>query len=150
MMMNQLRKIIVRSSFTLSVLSTPVFLITVVATFFAFVVVAAAEDPVEIKYSRREIEEKWRVRIQSLLDKGVIPLIDFLSFLPRNDGDAVLGWTLRTMDETRVALFSFSGSPAANGNKKSRYRWGYYIHEVVNAHPDRFILTTNKGGNRNW
>jgi len=149
-MMNRLRKIILTSSFTLKVLSTPFFSITVAAAFFAFVVAAAAEDPVEIKYSRQEIEEKWRVRIQSFLDKGVIPLIDFLSFLPRTDGDAVLGWTLRTMDETRVALISFSGYPAANGNKKSRYRWGYYIHEVVNAHPDRFILTTNKGGNRNW
>ena len=78
MMMNRLRKIIQTSSFTLKVLSTPFFLIAVAAAFFASVVAAAAEDPVEIKYSRQEIEEKWRVRIQSFLDKGVIPLIDCL------------------------------------------------------------------------
>ena len=111
---------------------------------------APAEQPAEMKYTRQEIEAKWRARIQSFLDKGVIPLIDFLSFLPRKNGDAVLGWTTKVMDETGVALTSFSGYPAERGNKKGRYGWGYYIHEIVNRHPDYFILTTNKGGNFNW
>ncbi len=111
---------------------------------------APAEQPAEMKYTRQEIEAKWRARIQSVLDKGVIPLIDFLSFLPRKNGDAVLGWTTKVMDETGVALISFSGYPAERGNKKGRYGWGYYIHEIVNRHPDYFILTTNKGGNFNW
>jgi predicted TIM-barrel fold metal-dependent hydrolase len=111
---------------------------------------AIAEQPVEIKFSRQEIEQKWRVRIQSFLDKGVIPLIDFLSFLPRKSGDAVLGSTMKVMDKTGVALISFAGYPARKGNKIERYRWGYYIHEIVNQHPNYFILTTNKGGNFNW
>ncbi len=111
---------------------------------------AIGEQPVEIKYSSQEIEAKWQARIQSLLDKGVIPLIDFLSFLPRKNGDDVLGWTTKVMDETGVALISFSGYPAKKGNKRKRYGWGYYIQEIVNRHPDYFILTTNKGGNFNW
>ena len=27
---------------------------------------------------------------------------------------------------------------------------GYYIHEIVNRHPDRFILASNGGNNRDW
>jgi len=121
-----------------------------VATFFAIAtaVAAPAEVPVEIKYSRQEIEQKWRARIQSFLDKGVIPIIDLESFLIRQSDDRVVKMTSRVMDELGVALISFAGTPA--GDRIGRYRWGYYTHEVVNAHPDRFILTTNLGGNRNW
>ncbi len=111
---------------------------------------ARAEQPVEMKYARQEIEAKWRARIQSFLDKGVIPLIDMESYLPRENGDAVLGQTKRVMDEDGVALMSLSGYQAPKEAKSKGYRWGYYIHQVVNAHPGRFILTTNKGGNRNW
>lgn len=136
------------SRFKLKILSAPIFLIAVATTFFASAVAAPAEDPVEIKYSRQEIEEKWRVRIQSFLDKDVIPIIDLESFLRRQNDDQVLKMTSRVMDELGVALISFSGTPA--GDRIGRYRWGYYIHEVVNAHPDRFILTTNLGANRNW
>jgi hypothetical protein len=77
-----------------------------------------AEEPVQLKYSQAEIENKWRVCIQSFLDKGVIPLIDLLSFLPRENSALVIRWTKDVM--------------------------------VVNAESDRFILTTNKGGNKNW
>ena len=109
---------------------------------------APAEDPVEIKFSRQEIEEKWRTRIQSFLDKGVNPIIDLESFLRRQNDDRVVEMVSRVMDETGVALISFSGTPA--GDRIGRFRWSYYIHEIVNAHPDRFILTTNLGGNRSW
>lgn len=119
----------------------------------AFPVLAAsarAEQPVAITVARQEIEDKWRARIQSFLDRDVIPLIDMESYLPRENGDAVLGWTMRVMDEDGVALMSLSGYQAPKDGKTKGYRWGYYIHRVVNAHPERFILTTNKGGNRNW
>ena len=55
-----------------------------------------AEQPVEITQTRQEIEDKWRARIQSFLDKGVIPLIDMESYLPRKNGEAVLGWTMQS------------------------------------------------------
>jgi len=137
-----------RSRFKLKILSAPIFLIAVATTFFASADAAPAEEPVGIKYSRQEIEEKWRVRIQSFLDKGVIPIIDLESFLQRQNDDRALKMTSRVMDELGVALISFSGT--AVGDRIERYRWGYYIHEVVNAHPDRFILTTNVGANHNW
>lgn len=108
-----------------------------------------AESPVEIKFSRQEIEHSWRDRIKSILDRGKVPLIDFLSFLPREDGDNVLRSTMKVMDELGVALISFAGYPAPKDGSRG-YRWGYYIHRIVNQHPDRFILTTNKGSNRNW
>lgn len=120
------------------------------AAFLFHPAAAPAEQPAEMKYTRQEIEAKWRARIQSFLDGGVIPLIDMESALPRKDGEAVLGWTMKVMDELGVALMSFSGYWAPGGGKSKGYRWGYYIHEVVNAYPERFILTTNKGGNRNW
>ena len=41
---------------------------------------ARSEDPIKLKYTRQEIEEKWRARVQSFLDKDVIPIIDLESF----------------------------------------------------------------------
>ena len=113
---------------------------------------AGAEPAVDIRHAPQQIEALWRGRIQSILDRGQIPLIDLLSFLPRENGDEVLGWTMRAMDELGVALIAFAGywAPKPEHGRSRGYRWGYYIHEVMNAHPDRFILTTNKGGNRNW
>ena len=109
-----------------------------------------AEESVQLKYSQAEIEDKWQVRIKSFLDKGVIPLIDLLSFLPRENSAPVIQWTKEVMDEEGVALISFAGywAPKESGGKG--HRWDYFIHRVVNDDPDRFILTTNKGGNKNW
>ncbi len=109
-----------------------------------------AEKSIKLKYARSEIEEKWKVRIQSFLDKDVIPLIDLLSFLPREGSKPVMRWTKKVMDEKGVALISFAGywAPKEPGGKG--HHWDYFIHRVVNADPDRFILTTNKGGNKNW
>ena len=73
---------------------------------------ALAEDPVQLAYTRGEIENKWRVRIQSFLDKGVIPLIDLLSFLRRENSKAVIRSTKQVMDKKGVALISFAGHRA--------------------------------------
>jgi hypothetical protein len=109
-----------------------------------------AEEPVQLKYTQAEIEDKWQVRIQSFLDKGVIPLIDLLSFLSREDSKPVIRWTKNVMDEEGVALISFAGYWAPEEPGSKGHRWDYFIHRLVNAEPDRFILTTNKGGNKNW
>ncbi|MBT3306142.1 MAG: amidohydrolase family protein, partial [Alphaproteobacteria bacterium] len=117
----------------------------------ALVVVGAVPalpaEPVSINYTRAQLEQKWQARIQSFLDRGVIPIIDMESSLKRGDGEDYLDDALAVMDELGLALIAFDGySP----KKKGKYIWGYYIHEVVNAHPDRIILATNGGTNKNW
>ena len=110
-----------------------------------------AADPVDIKFTRPELEQKWRSRIQSFLDRGVIPIIDLESSLKRGDGESYLDDTLPVMDDLGVALIAFDGYQRPKGAKKEKgYRWGYYINEVVNAHPNRFIPATNGGTNKNW
>jgi len=109
-----------------------------------------AETTVTPEFSRHEIEAKWQGRIQLFLDRDQIPLIDLLSFLDRKNGEQVLSWTKKVMDNHGVALISFAGYWAPGGGKTNRYRWGYYIHEIANRYPDYFILTTNKGSNNNW
>ena len=124
------------------------FLLIIFASILTHAVLA--EEPVKLEYSQVEIEDKWQVRIQSFLNTGVIPLVDLLSFLPREDSAPVIRWTKEVMDEEGVALISFAGywAPKASGGKG--HRWDYFIQSVVNDEPDRFILTTNKGGNKNW
>ena len=111
---------------------------------------ARAEPPVLLKHSRPELIEKWQARIQSFLDSGVIPIVDFLSFLPRKNGDSVVRRTNKLMDETGVALICLGGYEAEKEKAGKGYPWGYYIHEVVNEYPDRYVLSTNKGGNKDW
>ncbi len=109
---------------------------------------AGAEKPVDITYTRQQIQEIWRQRIQSFVDRGVIPLIDLQSSLKRKDGERYLDDALPVMDEVGLALIAFDSYQASKGGKG--YRWGYYIHKIVNAHPDRIILATNGGTNPNW
>lgn len=125
-------------------------LLVLIVQAFILSSVAHAEESVQPKYTRAEIEDKWQVRIQSFLDKGVIPLIDLLSFLPRENSAPVIQRTREVMDDTGVALISFAGywAPKESGGKG--HRWDYLTQHVVNDDPDRFILTTNKGGNKNW
>lgn len=118
--------------------------------FLAGIPVQAAE-PVDVNFSRQELEEKWRARVQSFLDRGVIPIIDLESSLKRRDGDAYMDDALAVMDDIGLALITLDGYQASKGEKKKKgYRWGYYIHHVVNEYPDRFILATNGGTNNNW
>ena len=129
--------------------------------FFLFLVVAfipamvlpsllRAEQPINIIYSRPELMLQWRARIQSFLDREVVPLIDFLSFFPHNTGDVVLQRTNSLMDETGVALICLGGYQAPAKENGRGYRWGHFIHKIANAYPDRYVLSTNKGGNKSW
>ena len=127
------------------------------ATALALILIAAvpsplrAEEPGALKYSRAELEAKWEARIRSFLAKGVIPLIDLQSSLKRKDGERYLEDALPAMDEAGVALIAFDGFQAAKSHDGQKgYRWSNYIHEVVNAYPDRFILATNGGTNPSW
>jgi len=113
--------------------------------------VSSAEKNVSLKYDRIALENKWKSRISAFLDKGVIPLIDLESSLKQKDGENYLQKTLPVMDRLGIALIAFDGYQAPKKKKTQKgYRWGYYIHEIVNAYPDRFILASNGGTNKNW
>ncbi|MBI3574131.1 MAG: amidohydrolase family protein [Gammaproteobacteria bacterium] len=113
---------------------------------------ARAEGPVALKHERPAVEKLWRGRVQSFLDRGVTPLVDLESSLPRREGENYLSAAMDEMDRLGVALIAFDGyqAPKTGDDEGGGYRWGYYIHEIVNAHPDRFILATNGGTNPNW
>lgn len=125
-------------------------LLFLVALILAFPVAVRAESPVKPRYTRQEIEGIWRARIQSFLDKGEIPLIDLLSFLDRKNSAPVIRMTKQVMDQKTVALISFAGDQAPEEPGSRGHRWDYFTHRLVNADPDYFILTTNKGSNKNW
>lgn len=55
-----------------------------------FPVALLAEGQVVIKHERAALERLWRTRVQSFLDRGVIPLIDLESSLKRRDGENYL------------------------------------------------------------
>lgn len=112
---------------------------------------AAAEQPVAIKFDRATLEQKWQGRIRGFLAKGVIPLVDLESSLRPEDGRKYLKRALPVMDRLGIALIAFDGYQARKSPGSGKgYRWGYYIHSVVNSYPDRFILATNGGTNPNW
>ena len=109
------------------------------------------EETIRIKYDRKMLQNLWRSRIQSFLDVGVIPLLDLESSLKPSDGEKYLDDAIKVMDELGIALIAFDAYQTPKKNKKQKgYRWGYYVHKTVNAHPDRFILATNGGTNNNW
>ena len=112
---------------------------------------AAAEQPVAIAFDRPTLEQKWKARIDRFLARGTVPLVDLESSLLQVDGERYLTSALPVMDRLGIALIAFDGyqAPKSPGAGKG-YRWGYYVHSVVNAHPDRFILATNGGTNPNW
>jgi len=113
-----------------------------------------AEDNVPLKYSRSEMEAKWHDRLRFFLDKDVIPLIDLESTISRRqaEDDLLQPETLAKMDDLGVALIAFDANQAPKGESEppQGYRWGYHMHEAVNAHPDRFILASNAGISENW
>lgn len=106
----------------------------------------------DLKYSQEELEFRWQSRIQSFLEKGVIPLVDLEASLRPEDRDRYLEEGLKAMDELGVAMIAYDGyqRPKIKGRKEKGYRWSDYILDLVNAHPDRFIPTTNGGTNKNW
>lgn len=130
------------------------FLLAAVAVIAFDIRHARAEDPVRFKYSRAEMEAKWHARLAFFLAKGVIPLIDLESTISRKqvEDDLLTPQTLAKMDEFGVALIAFEAdqAPPGKGAPARGYRWGYHMHEAVNAHPDRFIPTTNGGISENW
>ncbi len=111
---------------------------------------ARAEDPVRPNLDRAQLQKLWRTRIQSFLDRGVIPLIDLESSLPNEDADGDLGPAMAAMDKAGVALMACDGYQAPKDGQTKGYRWGYAVHRAVNRYPDHLILASNGGTNPNW
>ena len=112
---------------------------------------ARAEEPTPPAHSRAELEQIWRTRIQSFLDRGVIPLVDMESSLPNRYADGDLTETLATMDREGVAFMVCDGYQAEKtADSAPGYRWGYAVHRAANRHPDHIVLSTNGGTNPNW
>ncbi|HWC30016.1 MAG TPA: amidohydrolase family protein, partial [Dehalococcoidia bacterium] len=65
-------------------------------------------------------------------------------------GDSGVEATLRVMDQLGIALIAFDAQQAPPDGVTQGYRWSYAVHELANAHPDRFIVATNGGVNPNW
>jgi predicted TIM-barrel fold metal-dependent hydrolase len=109
------------------------------------------EEPTGLKYSRNELHSYWRQRIQGMLDRGKIPLIDMESSIREQQLEDYLGADLKAMDQLGVALIAFDGHQAKRtaGSAKG-YRPSFYTNQLVNAYPQRFIPTTNGGTNKNW
>ena len=108
------------------------------------------EDPVHPALAREALRELWRARIQSFLDRGVIPLIDMESSLPGEVADGDLEPAMRAMDEEGVALMVCDGYQAPKDGKTKGYRWGYAVVRAANRHADRLVPATNGGSNPNW
>lgn len=131
--------------------SRTILAVAAIAALLALAPSVRGEEPVTIKFSRAELEAKWQTRIQSFLGRGVIPLIDLQSTLKRGDGESYLEDAIAKMDELGIALIAFDGRKGKRDRGGQRgYRWGYYIHEIVNAYPGHIVLATNGGTNRNW
>ncbi len=114
---------------------------------------AWAEEPVALKLSRAQLEARWHARLQSFLDKGVVPLVDMESTISRQQAKDYLydPGVQATMDALGIGLVAFDANqaPAGDGGPEG-YRWGYHMHEAVNAFPDRYVLVANSGTALNW
>lgn len=108
------------------------------------------EEQIELNHTYKELESIWKSRIQSFLDRGIIPLIDLESHLKRKDGERYIESSLAVMDMEGIALIAFDTNQAKKDGFTKGYRWGYYSIELSNTYPDRFIPTTNGGINPNW
>ena len=110
---------------------------------------AFANDPVHLKFQRTELIVKWRARIQGLLDRGIIPLIDMETSITEDQVADELPDALKVMDEVGLALIAADGYQRPKDGSQG-YRWSTYILGLVNAHPDRFVPAANGGTNPNW
>jgi hypothetical protein len=108
-------------------------------------------QPETIQLSRDDLQQRWRGRIQSILQKGQIPIIDMESSIRESQVEDYLEEGLEAMDRLGIALIAFDGYQQKRTSRSQKgYRPSFYTNQLVNAFPDRFIPTTNGGTNNNW
>jgi hypothetical protein len=112
----------------------------------------SVEIPVRLKLNREDLKIKWKARINSFLNRGVLPIVDLSNSINNFEYmDFELPKILNSMDKYGIAILAFdSKPPTSNKHTKNDYVWQYYSHSLVNRYPDRFILSTNRGNNKNW
>jgi len=64
-----------------------------------------AAEPIDLKFSRAELEAHWRTRIESLLDQGKLPKIDMETSIKQKQVADYIPDVFETMDELGIALF---------------------------------------------
>lgn len=117
-----------------------------------------ATPRVALQFTRDQLEKKWRARIQSVLDTGVVPIVDIESSLPYMKPTDMPRAALDAMDRLGVALMVVDALGVAKKadealgveRRGSDYHWSYYLEPVINAYPDRFIAAANSGHSKSW
>lgn len=117
--------------------------------FLCFILLSFSTFAVDLTYSRDELEAKWATRIQTLLNKGKLPLIDMQSSFKQHHIEEYIPDIFSTFDELGIALTAADGYQRPKDGTKG-YRWSEYILELANTYPDYFIPTANGGTNKNW
>ncbi|MBT7137386.1 MAG: amidohydrolase family protein, partial [Rhodospirillaceae bacterium] len=85
----------------------------------------------------------------TMLDQGKLPKIDMETSIQSGQVVDYIPGVFDTMDELGVALIAADGYQRPKDGSDG-YRWSFYIHELVNKYPERFIPTANAGTNPNW
>ena len=89
--------------------------------------------------SRQEMIESWRRRIQSILDKKSLPIIDMeATYVP---GKTHIGKIVQWMDEVGVAQIAFAPAFSPDGQPSL---------DLQSKYPGYFIPTTNSGEFPRW
>lgn len=100
----------------------------------------------DLKWSQPELHKFWRSRIDSFLNKGVIPIIDMESTLGESQSRQLSDpAVINKMDELGIALIAFDDNKMGKILSGNSYQWSNHMMQYVNKHPDRFIPTTNAG-----
>ncbi len=126
-----------------------IFVILVLLVGLPAATAVRADEPVALTISRTDQDGLWKTRIEAFLARGVLPLVDLESTLHAGIGEGQLADGAEAMDKLGIAVIAFDGGQAPKDGSKG-YRWGYQVHRLVNARPDRFALATNGGTSPNW
>jgi len=96
-----------------------------------------------------ELHALWKQRIQSILSKGKLPLIDMETSLKHEHVVRYVPEIFDTFDELGIALVAPDGYQDTKDGRKG-YRWSDYIYQLSLEYPHIFISTANGGTNKNW
>ena len=97
------------------------------------------------------VVEQQKIRIQSFLKQGVIPIIDVESTLTEERFNDDYPAALQLMDDLGIAQIAFEGHQAPQQDPPlSGYRWSYHVNELNRQYPAYLFLTGNGGNSNNW
>lgn len=95
--------------------------------------------------------KKQKTRIQSFLDKRVLPFIDMESTLSQDKMNEDFPVVLTVMDNLGIAQIAFEGKQAPQQDPPvSGYRWSDHVNDLNQQYPGHFFMTANGGNSNNW